>query len=112
MKRYPRLGMRPIRRAVDRWRHRLRSDAPLALVMTYPHYRYLRDLLRPDVQVYLNLDDYTLYWPGRAAEVERLERQLVAEADLTACVSRARADRLREAVPDASRKIRHLPHGT
>ncbi|RUL84900.1 glycosyltransferase [Tautonia sociabilis] len=112
MKRYPRLGMRPIRRAIDRWRLRLGDDAPLALVMTYPYYRHLRDLLRPDVSIYLNLDDYTHYWPSRAAEVERLERRLVAEADLTACVAKVRADQLREQVPEASARIRHLPHGT
>ena len=37
--------------------------APLALVMTYPHYLYLRDIVRPDRQVYFNIDDYALYWP-------------------------------------------------
>ena len=38
-------------------------DGPLALVMTYPHYLYLRDLVRPDRHVYFNIDDYALYWP-------------------------------------------------
>jgi glycosyltransferase involved in cell wall biosynthesis len=111
MKRFPRLGMRPIRNAIDRWRSRLPADTPLVLVMTYPHYRFLRDLVRPNIQVYLNLDDYRLYWPGRAAEVEHLERQLVAEADLTACVADARAEELRSAVPEAVDRIIHLPHG-
>jgi glycosyltransferase involved in cell wall biosynthesis len=112
MKRFPNLGMRPIRRAIDRWRRQLPDDLPLALVMTYPHYRFLRDLVRPDIQVYLNLDDYRLYWPSRAAEVEQFERQLVAEADLTACVAHARAEELRTAVPEAADRIIHLPHGT
>lgn len=112
MKRFPEIGMRPIRRAIDRWRRQLPDDAPLALVMTYPHYRTLRDLVRPDLQVYLNLDDYGLYWPSRAVEVDRLERQLVAEADLTACVSLARAEHLRSAVPEAAGQVVHLPHGT
>ncbi|QDV33552.1 glycosyltransferase [Tautonia plasticadhaerens] len=112
MKRFPGIGMRPIRRAIDRWRRLLPDDAPLALVMTYPHYRSLRDLVRPDVQVYLNLDDYGLYWPSRADDVDRLERRLVAEADLTACVSLARAEHLRAAVPDAADRVIHLPHGT
>lgn len=112
MKRFPTLGMRPIKRAVDQWRRSLPDDLPLTLVMTYPHYRYLRDLIKPDVQVYLNLDDYALYWPAEAEEVNRLERQLVAEADLTACVSQFRADQLIAEVPGAADRILHLPHGT
>ena len=39
------------------------ADGPLALVMTYPHYLYLRDQVRPDRQVYFNIDDYSQYWP-------------------------------------------------
>lgn len=112
MKRYPKIGMKPIQRAIDRWRRSLPFDGPLALVMTYPHYRYLRDLVRPDVQVYLNLDDYALYWPGQADEVRALERQLVSEVDLTACVAQARAEYLRSVVPEAAARIRHVPHGT
>jgi hypothetical protein len=112
MKTYPRWGMRPIRRAIHGWRSRCAPSGRLALVMTYPHYIYLRDMVRPDVQVYFNLDDYTLYWPRSAGQVEALERRLVGEADLTVCVSRARAERLRAAVPGAAAKVRHLPHGT
>lgn len=112
MKRFPKFGMRPIKRAVDRWRRSLPEDLPLTLVMTYPHYRFLRDLIKPDVQVYLNLDDYALYWPEDAEEVKRLERLLVAEADLTACVSKFRTDQLRAEVPGAADRILHLPHGT
>ena len=111
MKRFPRLGMRPIRRSIDRWRSTCAPDGPLALVMTYPHYLYLRDQVRPDRQVYFNIDDYSQYWPRFADRVNALERQAVLEADLTVCVSRVRAEQLREAVPEAASKIRHLPHG-
>ena len=112
MKRFPRFGMRPIARAIREWRHEHAADAPLTLVMTYPHFVYLRDQLRPERTVYYNIDDYTLYWPGSAEVVRRLERQIVLESDLTVCVARRRADELRDAIPEAADRIRHLPHGT
>jgi len=112
MKQFPRLGMRPIARSIRRWRSDHAPDGPLVLVMTYPHYLHLRDQVRPDRQVYYNVDDYAMYWPRQAEEVRRLERRAVREADLTVCVSRQRADELRRAVPEASAKILHLPHGT
>lgn len=111
MKKFPTLGMRPIRRATQRWQQRYAPDARLALVMTYPHYLYLSALLRPDLQVYYNLDDYSLYWPGHADQIRILERRAALESDLTICVSRVRAEELRAAVPEAAAKIRHLPHG-
>jgi teichuronic acid biosynthesis glycosyltransferase TuaH len=111
MKRFPRLGMRPIRRAIASWRSRAPSDR-LGLVMTYPHYLYLRDLVRPDLHVYFNIDDYTLYWPHRAERIDALERRAVRESDLTVCVSRLRCEQLRRAVPEAADRVRHLPHGT
>ena len=111
MKRYPRLGMRPIGRAVRRWRRDEAPDGRLVLVGTYPYYLYLRDLVRPDLFVYFNIDDYALYWPGQAGQVRDLERRAVREADLTVCVSRLRADELRAAVPEAAGRVRHLPHG-
>src|SRR6185312_15789533 len=76
-----------------------------------PHYLNLRDLVRPDRQVYFNIDDYTHYWPRFAHRVNELERQAVREADLTVCVSRLRAEELAAAVPEAAGRIRHLPHG-
>jgi glycosyltransferase involved in cell wall biosynthesis len=111
MKRFPRLGMRPIGRSIDQWRLAHARGGRLVLVMTYPHYLYLRDLVRPDRQVYFNIDDYAQYWPRAARRVGELERQAVREADLTVCVSRLRAEELRRAVPEASPRIRHLPHG-
>ncbi len=111
MKRYPGVGMRPIGRAIRRWRRDHAPGGRLALVATYPYYLRLRDLVRPDLLVYFNIDDYALYWPGRAEEVRALERRAVREADLTVCVSRLRADELRDAVPEAAEKVRYLPHG-
>jgi teichuronic acid biosynthesis glycosyltransferase TuaH len=111
MKKFPRLGMRPIGRSILRWRDEHAPGGRFALVMTYPHYLYLRDQVRPDRQVYFNIDDYSQYWPRQARAIDRLERQAVREADLTVCVSRLRAEELREAVPEAAARIRHLPHG-
>jgi hypothetical protein len=111
MKRFPSWGMRPIARSIMNWRQSHARDGKLVLVMTYPHYLYLRDLVRPDRQVYFNIDDYSQYWPQCAGRVNELERQAVREADVTVCVSRLRAEELREAVPEACERIRHLPHG-
>ena len=96
--------MRPIGRSIQQWRQAHAPDGQLVLVMTYPHYLYLRDLVRPDRQVYFNIDDYSQYWPRSARRVNELERQAVREADLTVCVSRLRAEELRGGGPrgDAS----------
>jgi glycosyltransferase involved in cell wall biosynthesis len=112
MKRFPRLGMRPIARAVRRFWDAAGPDPRRGLVMTYPHYLHLHDRLCPDVSIYYNIDDYTLYWPARAEEVRALERQAVRRADATVCVARTRAEELRSAVPEAASKIFHIPHGT
>ena len=112
MKSYPRLGMRPIARAVRRWRRLVAGGPrPLTLVITYPYYLHLARLLRPDHLVYLNIDDYRLYWPRSARHVERIERDAVRRADLTVCASRFRADELRAGHPGLADRIRHLPHG-
>ena len=111
MKSYPRLGMRPIARAVRRWRGEHGSGGRLALVATYPYYLNLARQLRPDRLAYLNIDDYRLYWPQSARQVETLEREAVRCADVTACTALYRADELRAAVPEAAAKVRHLPHG-
>lgn len=111
MKRYPRIGMRPIAAAIRRWHRRYVQESPLALMMTYPHYLHLHDLLKPDLTLYLNLDDYALYWPARADEVRALELRTVAAADVTFCVARRRCDELKAAVPEAAERIVHLPHG-
>jgi hypothetical protein len=111
MKKFPRLGMRPIERAIRQWRDRVARGSPLALVMTYPHYLYLHDLVRPDLSVYYNIDDYTLYWPKYAHKIQELEQLTVARADLTLCSSNLRAEQLRQTVPGAADRIRHFPHG-
>ena len=112
MKSYPRLGMRPIAKAIRGFWNHADSRSWRGLVLTYPHYLYLRDQLGPDVTLYYNIDDYALYWPKNAAQVRRLERQMVLRADATICVSGYRSQELRSAVPEAAERIHHLPHGT
>ena len=112
MKSYPWLGMRPIARAVRRWRSRHgRPGQPIALVVTYPFYLHLARQLRPDRLIYLNIDDYRLYWPRAVSLVERMERAVIAAADLTVCTAQFRAEELKSQNPHLAAKIRHLPHG-
>jgi glycosyltransferase involved in cell wall biosynthesis len=111
MKRYPRIGMRPVAGVIRDWWQTQPASQRRGLVMTYPHYLYLRDQLRPDVSIYYNIDDYSLYWPRFAAQIRQLERKTVLAADLTVSVSRLRADELRELVPEAAGRIHHVPHG-
>ena len=66
MKRFPKWGMRPIGRSILDWRRSCVPGAKLVLVMTYPHYVFLRDQVRPDRQIYFNIDDYAQYWPRLA----------------------------------------------
>jgi teichuronic acid biosynthesis glycosyltransferase TuaH len=111
MKSYPGIGMRPIARTIRGWRAEHGGDGPLALVMTYPYYLHLADLVWPDRLIYFNVDDYRLYWPKVADELTRLEHRAVRESDLTVCTSLRRAEELRQAVPEAASRIGHLPHG-
>ncbi len=111
MKTYPRLGMIPVARSIRSWWRMLPPGWRRGLVMHYPHYLYLQKKLRPDVSLYYNIDDYSLYWPYRANRVRELEEETVATADLTVCVSQLRALELRELVPQAAARIHHVPHG-
>ena len=111
MKTYPRLGMRPLARVAREWHASLERPRPLALAISYPHYLYLRDLLRPDFLLYYNMDDYAFYWSSRGETIRRLERQAVDEADLSVFCAKVRAEELALAVPGSSGRIVHLPHG-
>jgi len=111
MKSYPRLGMLPVAQSVRTWWRMLPPGWQRGLVMHYPHYLYLRNKLRPDVSLYYNIDDYSLYWPYRAARIRELEKDTVRAADVTVCVSKLRALELRELVPQAAERIHHVPHG-
>jgi len=111
MKRFPRLGMRPIARSVRTWWDMQPRGWRRGLVMSYPHYLHLGDQLRPDVSVYYNIDDYALYWPRAAEKIRELERAMVRAANVTVCVSRMRTEELRSLVPDAAERIHHVPHG-
>jgi glycosyltransferase involved in cell wall biosynthesis len=114
MKSYPRLGMRPIARSIRDW---WGMQAPgrrrrHGLVITYPHYLYLRKLVDPDVSIYFCVDDFSLYWPRHAARIRALELDVIRASDATVCVSRLRAEELRSLIPMAAPRIHHIPHGS
>jgi len=111
MKRYPTLGMRPIARSIHGWWQTRPPHWRRGLVMTYPHYLHLRDQLGPDVSIYYNIDDYSLYWPRWTDRIRELERATVLAADITICVSRLRAEELQSLMPEAAGRIHHVPHG-
>ena len=111
MKRFPRIGMRSIARAIKRWQRDEVVDSRLHLVMTYPHYLYLRDQIRPAKTVYYNIDDYTLYWPGTPSR-SAARRPGCARSDLTIPSPKVRTDELPRCVPrGAAHRVKHLPHG-
>ena len=111
MKSYPKVGMRPIAKTVREWQRAHVSQSMLALVMTYPYYLHLAAMVQPWRTVYYNLDDYALYWPHCAEAVNLMERAAVLGSNLTVCVAKARADALKQSIPEAADRIRHLPHG-
>ena len=111
MKRFPRLGMRPIARAIRAWWDTQPQGRRKGLVMTYPHYLYLRDLVVPEVSIYYCIDDFALYWPRAADRIRALELDLVRASDATVCVSRLRTEELQSLVPQAASRIHHIPHG-
>lgn len=111
MKSYPRLGMIPLARAIRAWHKSLDRPRPLALAVSYPHYLFLNEMIRPEVLLYYNMDDYAFYWSARRRAIRRLERRLVGEADLSVFCARSRAIDLARQVPEASPRIVHLPHG-
>jgi glycosyltransferase involved in cell wall biosynthesis len=111
MKRFPSLGMRPIARSIRAWWQTRPRDWRRGLVMSYPHYLYLRAQLRPDVSLYYNIDDYALYWPRQAERIRALELATVCAAEATVCVSMVRTLELRSLVPEAAHRIHHIPHG-
>ena len=111
MKAFPRPGQWPLARTAQKWLARQQvNPAEAALVITYPYYLELARQLRPGRLVYYNLDDYTLYWPAKQADVTAWEARAVAQAHWTVCVAAYRAHELQRLYPAHAHKIVHLPH--
>lgn len=87
------------------------GHAPFVLVVTYPQYRSLISLLRPNFSIYYNLDDYADNWPRYARQLEQWENETVAAADLTVCIARYRMESLQARVPAKANHIHHLALG-
>lgn len=79
-------------------------------VFTSPHYLPLRRSLKPEFSVYHAVDDYTHYWPKRAATTRRRETALIAEADMVICAGAFLATHLAGLNPDRARDIHHIPN--
>ena len=103
MKRFPRLGMRPIARAIRTLlapvvsRGQARAGADLS-ALPLPA-RSARSRRQPLLQ---HRRLFALLAAACRDEVRSLERELVLRTDATVCVARYRADELRAAVPEAA----------
>lgn len=64
-----------------------------------------------DRLIYHNVDDYTLYRPSRADQIQEQEDMLVEEAALVLCSSRHQTIKLRDRHSQRSKTIVHFPHG-
>jgi glycosyltransferase involved in cell wall biosynthesis len=95
------LAMQSIRAPLE-WR---------VLVAVHPFYLPLARQLKGHTVVYYCLDDYRLYRPGRAKQVENEEAELVRLADHTVCISSYRQEDLKRRVPGARDRIHHIPLG-
>ena len=79
-------------------------------VFNYPYYSDLAKDLN-GISIYYSMDVYADYWPGRELQTQSSEQLAIDRADITLCVSRYRADLLKQTYPDRSERIIHLPHG-
>lgn len=111
MKAFPRPGQWPLARTARKWLTRQQADpSRTAMVITYPYYLELARQLCPARLVYYILDDYTLYWPAKKADVTAWEARAIAQSHWTVCVAAHRARTLQETHPAHAHKIVHMPH--
>lgn len=87
------------------------ARAPDVLVICFPEYLELADLLSPCRLVYYNYDDYGAHWPARAEEIRSREMAAVSRSNLTVCIAQHRAKAIAEAMVEARQRVRHLPIG-
>ena len=98
-----------VRRTVDRWRAALRdeSGAEPWVVVCYPYAAPWTRHVPGERLLYYNLDEYTLYRPGRADRI----RELVERAAHTLCLSQYQVEALRDRHPAHADRIAHFPLG-
>ena len=87
------------------------GNEPYALVLCFPQYRTLLDVLTPDLSIYYNYDDYRDNWPHREATLTAAEDDLVARCDVTLCIAHHRTQILSGRVPAQADHIYHMPIG-
>jgi hypothetical protein len=86
------------------------GHAPEIGVFYSPYYLPMQKALRPKITVYHPIDDYTVYWPKRAARTLRLEGEMIRRSDLVLCTGLYLRDEFQRKFPDHAHKIHHLPN--
>ena len=101
-----------IRNDVRRARRQLSAGGEEPFVVcAYPYAAPWAREVPDDRLVYFNIDDYTLYFPHKAAAIEKLEDELISRARLTLCVSSHQVRKFRSRHPDSAERILHFPLG-
>lgn len=105
---------RPLMRGlIAREQYRLKGATGLDPLVVCP-YPYLAPWVRhvaPENLVYYNLDEYPFYEPARTERIIGQERELVARAGLTVCLSVHQVETLRARNPAHAARIQHFPLG-
>lgn len=101
------LGRRLLLKAIKAVHNR----RPDVLVICFPEYLELANLLSPQLLIYYNYDDYGANWPTRAKQIALMESAAVSRSDLTICIARHRAEALADNTPVARDRVLHLPIG-
>lgn len=105
---------RPLMRTlIARQQRRLRKLSGLDPLVIVP-YPFLTPWVRDvpgDRLVYYNLDEYPFYEPRRAERILKQERELVASAGLTICLSLHQVKTLQARNPAHADRIQHFPLG-
>ncbi|TAL04774.1 MAG: hypothetical protein EPO07_04755, partial [Verrucomicrobia bacterium] len=83
---------------------------PDIAVFYNPYYLPMLKAIRPRVTVYHPIDDYTIYWPHRAARTMRLEDKIFRRSDLIVCTGKFMVDEFRKKYPEMSERIHHVPN--
>lgn len=86
------------------------SGIPPFLVLTNPAIERWTPAIPNERLIYWNFDDYRLFQPERAADIEAWEAVLIERARLVLCASRTQQTRFQAWLPRHAHKIRHFPN--
>lgn len=80
------------------------------LILTNPAMERWTRAIPDQCLIYWNFDDYRLFQPERAGEIEAWEAALIERARLVLCASRTQQTRFRDWLPQHAEKIHHFPN--